>query len=115
MLSTLETRLDNVVYRLNLARSRRQARQLVSHGHILVNEKRVNTPSYNVKLNDIIMVSAKSANLALIKKNLEDSKDSTLPEWLDRKATTGKIVALPKRENLDVDINERLIVEYYSR
>lgn len=115
LLSLLETRLDNTVYRLNLAESRPQARQLVSHGHILVNNKKITIPSYNVKINDIITLSPKAANLDWIKKITEENKDSQMPSWLEKKATVGKIISLPKRDDIDLEINERLIVEYYSR
>lgn len=115
LLSLLETRLDNVVYRLNMAQTRRQARQLVSHGHISVNEKRVTIPSYNVKVNDVVAMSPKSSNLDFIKKITEETKESKLPAWLNKKATVGQIVAMPTKEDIDMDINERLIVEYYSR
>jgi small subunit ribosomal protein S4 len=115
MLSLLETRLDTVVYRLNLARTRTQSRQMVSHGHVLVNGKRVTIPSFNVKMGDIISFSGKSANLSFIKKLAEESKDTKVPSWLDKSALVGKVKSLPKREDLDIEINERLIVEYYSR
>jgi small subunit ribosomal protein S4 len=115
LLNILETRLDNVIYRLNLARTRYQARQLVSHGHVLVNGKRVTIPSYNVKIGDIINLTDKASNLDFIKKQLEDTKSLELPSWLERKVTVGKIKALPQREDINADINERLIVEFYSR
>ena len=115
LLQILETRLDNVIYRLNLAKSRQQARQLVSHGHVQVNGQKVTIPSFNVKIGDVISLSAKASNLNFIKKLQEETKDEKLPEWLTKKATVGKIVALPKREDLTADINENLIVEYYSR
>jgi len=115
LLSILETRLDNVVYRLNLAKSRQQARQLVSHGHVQVNGKKVTIPSFNVKIGDVISLSAKASNFNFVKKLLIDTKDEKLPQWLIRKASVGKIVAMPKREDLTTDVNENLIVEYYSR
>lgn len=115
LLNILETRLDNVVYRLNLARTRYQARQLVSHGHIKVNDKKVTIPSYNVKIGDIVTLSDKVSNLDFVKKIQEETKDSKLPAWLEKKATIGKVTALPKREDIDAEINERLIVEFYSR
>jgi len=115
LLAILEMRLDNIIYRLNLAKSRQQARQLVSHGHVLVNGKKVTIPSYNVKIGDIISLSAKAANLNFIKKLQEDTKDSKIAIWLEKKATVGKVVAKPSREDLDAEINENLIVEYYSR
>ncbi len=115
LLNILETRLDNVIYRLNLARTRYQARQLVSHGHVLVNGAKVTIPSYNVKIGDIINLTDKASNLDFIKKQLEDTKSLELPSWLERKVTVGKIKALPQREDINADINERLIVEFYSR
>ena len=115
LLALLETRLDNIVFRLNLANSRPQARQFVSHGHILVNEKKVTIPSYNVKIGDVISLSAKTANSDLIKKIAEETKDAKIPSWLSKQATVGKVVSAPKRDELDIDVNESLIVEYYSR
>ncbi len=114
LLRTLETRLDNVVYRLGLASSRPQARQLVGHGHVMVNDKRVTIPSFNVKMGDIVSLSTKAANLDFIKKLGQDSSFKS-PSWLEKKALVGKVIAAPKREDLEADINERLIVEYYSR
>ena len=115
LLTLLETRLDNVIYRLNLASSRSQARQIVSHGHVLVNGEKVTIPSFNVKIGDVISLSTKATSFQFIKQTSEDSKDAKLPSWLEKKALAGKIIALPKREELYADINERLIVEYYSR
>ncbi|HSX19109.1 MAG TPA: 30S ribosomal protein S4 [Candidatus Saccharimonadales bacterium] len=115
LLQILETRLDNVMYRIALAASRPQARQLVSHGHVTVNGKRVTIPSYNVKIGDIVSLSAKSANLPFIKKLAEEKKEEKLPSWVSKKALVAKIESMPKREDLELDINERLIVEYYSR
>lgn len=115
LLEILETRLDNVVYKLNFAASRAQARQLVSHGHIMVDGKRVTIPSYNVKIGDVITLSEKAASFGFIKKLAQDEKDKNLPSWLNRKALVGKVASLPKREEIKDDINEQLIVEYYSR
>lgn len=115
LLQLLERRLDNVVYRLNLTVNRAQARQLVSHGHTLVNSKKVTIPSYNVKIGDIISVSAKASGFSFIKKLQEETKNINLPSWLEKKGTVGKIFALPKREDLDANINENLIIEFYSR
>lgn len=115
LLQILETRLDNVIYRLALSESRPQARQLVSHGHVLVNGKKVTIPSYNVKIGDVVSLAPKTANLPFIKKLLDVKKEEKLPPWLSKKATVGKIQSLPKREDLQADVNERLIVEYYSR
>lgn len=115
LLAILETRLDNVIYRLNLARTRYQAKQLVSHGHLLVNNQRVTIPSYNVKIGDVVSLSAKAANFDFIKKLTEETKDAKLPSWLSKKATVGKIEKAPKREEINEQIDERLIVAYYSR
>ena len=115
LLQILETRLDNTVYRLGLANSRPQARQLVGHGHVFVNNKRVTIPSYNVKIGDVIALSPKTANLDFIKKLVSDNKEEKTPSWLSKKATVGKVESLPNRDELDIDINEKLIVEYYSR
>lgn len=115
ILSLLESRLDNVTYRLGFAASRRQARQLVSHGHVTVNNKKVTIPSFNVKINDIIALSPKAAKLDFIKKLQEENKDAKIPIWLEKQALVGKIKSWPKREDIDFDVNEQLIVEYYSR
>lgn len=115
LLSLLESRLDNVIYRLGLAASRRQARQLVSHGHVTVNNKKVTIPSFNVKINDIITLSPKAARLDFINKLQEENKDAKIPDWLEKQALVGKIKLLPKREDIDFGVNEQLIVEYYSR
>lgn len=115
LLQLLETRLDNTVYRLNLAQTRTQARQLVSHGHIMVNNKVVTTPSYHVKIADVISFSTKAASFNFIQKLAQDTKDAKLPSWLDKKGLVGKIVSMPNSQELDANINERLIVEYYSR
>lgn len=114
LLNLLESRLDNVIYRLNLAETRPQARQLVSHGHARVGGKKVTVASYNVKMGDVVSLSGKASNLNFVKKLAED-KNRTIPSWLEKKATVGKVKSMPKREDVDVDINERLIVEYYSR
>ena len=113
LLQILESRLDNVFYRLGLAASRPQARQLVSHGHVTVNGKKVTIPSFNVKMGDIVSLSPKAANLDFIKKLA--ALETKTPSWLSRKATVGKINTLPKREDLEADVSEKLIVEYYSR
>ncbi len=113
LLRTLETRLDNVVYRLNFAKSRAGARQLVSHGHIKVNGKKVNIPSFQVKIDETIEISSQMRDNTQVKKSLEET--TTLPEWLDRKATVGKVLRMPEREEMEQAIDEQLIVEYYSR
>lgn len=113
-LQMLETRLDNVVYRLNLTPTRAAARQLVSHGHVQVNGQKVNVPSYVVVKDDVITISDKAAKIPAITKMLED-KNPHLPVWLERKGPVGKVIKIPSREEIETDINEQLIVEYYSR
>ena len=113
LLQTLETRLDNVVYRLNFAKSRAGARQLVSHGHIKVMGKKVNIPSFQVKVDQTIEISEDLRDNTQVKKSLEEAQ--TLPEWLDRRATVGKVLRMPEREEMELSIDEQLIVEYYSR
>lgn len=115
LLSLMERRLDNVVFRLGLSANRRQARQLVSHGHITVNNKMVTIPSLNVKINDIITLTPKAANLDFIKKLQEENKEATVASWLEKKALVGRVKDFPKREEIDFEVNEQLIVEYYSR
>jgi len=114
LLQNLELRLDNIVYRLNFAPSRRTARQIVTHGQILVDGKKVNIPSYQVKPEQTISLSAKGLQMPVIKNILAD-KDRKIPEWLKRKAAVGQVVRPPERTEIDTDINENLIVEYYSR
>ncbi len=113
LLRTLETRLDNVVYRLNFAKSRAGARQMVSHGHIKVDGKKVNIPSFKVGINQTIEISTQMRDNTQVKKSLEE--ESTLPEWLQRRATVGKVLRIPEREEMEQSIDEQLIVEYYSR
>ncbi len=113
LLELLETRLDNVVYRLNLAKSRAGARQLVSHGHIRVDGKKVNIPSFRVKVGETIALSQQLLDNTQVKNVL--SEGQTLPAWLDRKATLGKVLRKPERSEMEQAINEQLIVEYYSR
>ena len=117
LLSLIEHRLDNVVYRLGFAATRREARQLVNHGHYTVNGKRVNIPSYMVKVDDVIAVCEKSCQNNRFKKLKEDDAFVATPKWLDRDKNTlqGKVVALPAREDIDFEIAEHLIVELYSK
>ncbi len=111
----LEQRLDNVVYRLGFAPTRAAARQLVTHGHILVNGKKNNIPSYQVKVNDEISFSnEKIIKVPYIEKILSD-KEILIPSWLERKENSGKLVSLPKSDLISRQINLRLIIEYYSR
>ena len=117
LLQILETRLDNVVYRMGLATSRKEARQLVTHGHFKVNDKRVNIPSFLVNVNDIISVSDKFKNTPKIKSIEETVGARVVPQWMDYDADsyTGKIIQLPAREDVDLDVQEHLIVELYSK
>lgn len=114
LLQTLERRLDNVVYRLGLAPTRASARQLVGHGHILVNERKVDIPSYQVAIGDIISLTSKTLSMPSVAKMLEE-KTLLIPSWLEKKAALGKVIALPKREDIKEAINEQMIVEFYSR
>ena len=114
LLISLERRLDNVVYRLGFAPSRPSARQMVSHGHILVNGKKLNIPSCNLKVGDTITIDQKAINIPEIKK-ITEQKDIKWPSWLERKAIVGKVAALPKREDIIEPISDQDIVEYYSR
>jgi small subunit ribosomal protein S4 len=113
LLELLETRLDNVVYKLGFAQSRAGARQLVSHGHVTVEGKKVDIPSFRVKINSVVAISPKFVDNTQVKKSLD--ANSTLPEWLERKATVGKVLRVPSRDEMEQVVNEQLIVEYYSR
>ena len=117
LLTLVERRLDNVVYRLGFASTRRQARQMVNHGHFTVNGSRVNIPSYLVKSGDVIAVSEKSASNAFFKKLKEDDAFVAAPKWLDRDKNTlqGKVIAMPTKADIDFDIAVHLIVELYSK
>ena len=114
LLSLLERRLDNVVYRLGFAPSRPAARQLVSHRHVLVNAKKVNIPSYQVSIDDVITLSPKALDIPSVKKLLK-GEEVKVPSWLERKAAAGKIASLPKREDITEPISEQDIVEFFSR
>jgi small subunit ribosomal protein S4 len=116
MLRLLELRLDNVVYRLGLAKTRRQARQVVVHGHIRVNGQKVSVPSYQVKVDDIISLRKRSEEIELFK-GLLDGTGAVTPKWLtfDAQNLSGKVVALPAREDIDFELQEHMIVEHYSR
>ena len=117
LLQQLERRLDNVVYRLGFGASRRQARQLVRHGHIAVNGKKVNIPSYQVSVGEEIAVREHSRKLVVIEGAQEFTSHQPAVSWLevDREALKGKVSALPKRENINLPVNEQLIVELYSK
>lgn len=114
LLSLLELRLDNVVYRLGFAPTRPAARQIVSHGHILLNGKRMNIPSYQVKSGESVSLDAKAMEIPSVKKLLGDEKYKT-PEWLKRKAAVGLVEREPKMEDIAEPISVQDIVEYYSR
>ena len=114
LLQYLERRLDNVIYRLGFGATRRQARQIVSHGHILINGKRVNIASYRVKQGDVITVKENSKELAIIK---ESVGQKTVPGWLslEEGTLTAKVLENPGRDAVDFEINEAMIIEFYSR
>ena len=117
LLQILESRLDNVVYRLGFANTRREARQMVNHGHITVNGSRVDIPSYLVKPGEVVSIKEKSRGSVRVKEVLEQNALTPVPAWLDldRNTLQGKVVALSSREDIDYDINETLIVELYSK
>ena len=113
----LETRLDSIIFRLGFARTRREARQIVDHKHVLVNGKCVNIPSYLVKAGDVIEIREKSKSSARYKEILESTNGRLVPEWLeaDADALKGSVKSIPTREVIDVPVNEMLIVELYSK
>ena len=117
LLQVLESRLDNVVYRLGFALSRAEARQLVVHGHFQINGKKVNIPSYLVKPGEVIALKEGSRSLPKIKDILEQTDGKAVPKWLDLDTNTmqAKVVALAQRDDIDLDIAEHLIVELYSK
>ncbi len=114
-LKLLESRLDNIVYRLGLARTRRAARQVVNHGHITVNGKKVNIPSYQVKVGDVIAVKENSLDHKAIKEAVETTLNRPAYVEFDANKLTGKLLRLPDRSELNQEINESLIVEFYNR
>ena len=113
----LETRLDSVIFRMGFARTRREARQVVGHKHVMVNGKQVNIPSYLIKAGDVIEIREKSKSLQRYKDILEVTAGRLIPEWLDvdQEAFKGTVKNLPTREMIDVPVNEMLIVELYSK
>ena len=117
LLSILECRLDNVVYRLGFAMSRAEARQMVSHGHFTVNGRKVNIPSYQVKPGMVITLKESSRGLDKIKANIEANGSRPVPKWLEYDANNqiAKVVAVPARDDIDLPVEERLIVELYSK
>ena len=117
LLSLLETRLDNVVFRLCLANTRKEARQIVNHGHILVNGKKVDIPSYLVKPGDVIALTEKSKASPRTQEIAEANAARVVPKWLDMDKNTkqGKVIAIPARDDIDYEVEEHLIVELYSK
>ena len=117
LLQILETRLDNVVYRLGFAASRKEARQLVLHEHFTVNGKKVNIPSYLIEVGDVIQLKDKSKKSDKFKAVVESTSSKVVPKWLevDVDKFEGKVIALPDREDIDLEIQDHLIVELYSR
>ena len=117
LLVLLERRLDNTIYRMGMAESRREARQLVLHGHFTVNGKKVTIPSIAVKVGDVIAIKEGKRDNAKIKGLVEGLASKLSPKWLevDRTNAVAKVIALPEREDIDFDFNEQLIVEFYSK
>ena len=117
LMRILESRLDNVVFRLGFARTRKEARQTVSHGHITVNGKRVDIPSYRVRPGDVVAVADKAKEMLVIKSALVSNERMQVPAWLevDIEKLQGNVLSLPNRDQIDLDINEQLIVELYSK
>jgi len=113
-LQILELRLDNIVYRLGFAPSRSMARQIIFHGHVFVDNKKVNIPSYLLKKGQVVSLNSKIIKVSSIKKMLAN-KDFRPPVWLKRKAVIGKVERLSERDEIDTEVDEKLIIEYYSR
>jgi small subunit ribosomal protein S4 len=115
LLQLLERRFDNVVYRLGLATSRPQARQLVRHGHFMVNGKKVDIPSYSLRAGDVVTIKSTSTKNATILHAIEEVKGRGVPGWLTFDGEAGKIMSLPTREQINLPVQEQLIVELYSK
>ena len=117
LMMLLETRLDNVVFRLGFARTRKEARQIVDHKHVLVNGKQVNIPSYLVKAGDVVEIKEKCKSMQRYKDILDVTGGRLVPEWLDcdQEALKGSVKEAPAREVIDVPVDEMLIVELYSK
>ncbi len=113
LLGLLERRLDNAVYRLGWVPTRAAARQLVNHGHVLVNSKKMDIPSYRVQVNDVISMKASGTAIPVVAERLKD--EPVLPGWLERKHSVGKVARLPERTDITEIVEEQLVVEYYSR
>ena len=117
LMTILETRLDNVVFRLGFARTRKEARQMVTHGHICVNGRRVDIPSFRVRPGELVSVAPKAKELLVVKSALVSNERVRVPAWLeiDIEKLQGSVLSLPTRDQIDLDINEQLIVELYSK
>jgi small subunit ribosomal protein S4 len=117
LLSKLERRLDNVVYRLGFGSSRAQARQLVRHGHVRINEKKMNVPSFQVRVGDMVSLSPRAGKNALVAASVEAVKGRGVPKWLelDTAGMKGKVLSMPARDDVNFPIQEQLIVELYSK
>lgn len=117
LMTILETRLDNVVFRLGFARTRKEARQMVTHGHICANGRRVDIPSFRVRPGELVSVAPKAKELLVVKSALVSNERVQVPAWLeiDIEKLQGSVLSLPTRDQIDLDINEQLIVELYSK
>ena len=117
LMTILETRLDNVVFRLGFARTRKEARQMVTHGHICVNGRRVDIPSFRVRPGELVSVAPKAKERLVVKSALVSNERVQVPAWLeiDIEKLQGSVLSLPTRDQIDLDINEQLIVELYSK
>ena len=117
LIQQLERRLDNVAFRLGFAISRRQARQVVRHGHVTVNGKKVNIPSYQVNVGDEIAIRESAKKLLIVEQGAQDAAQNPVPAWLEANfdTFTGRVLSLPKRKDVNLPINEQLIVELYSK
>ena len=117
LMTILETRLDNVVFRLGFARTRKEARQMVTHGHICVNGRRVDIPSFRVRPGELVSVAPKAKELLMVKSALVSNERVRVPAWLeiDIEKLQGSVLSIPTRDQIDLDINEQLIVELYSK
>ena len=117
LLQILEPRLDNVIFRLGLANTRRESRQMVNHGHVLVNGKRLDIPSYRVKVGDVITLKEQTQTSDRIKAIVEANSSRLVPKWLDMDKNTlsGKVIAMAQRDDIDFEVEEHLIVELYSK
>ena len=117
LLSKLERRLDNVVYRLGFGSSRAQARQLVRHGHVRINEKKLNVPSFQVRVGDLVSLAPRASKNALVQASVESVKGRGVPKWLELDSANmkGKVLSLPARDDVNFPIQEQLIVELYSK